>query len=277
MILVTSIMYSEIKYLKEWIEFHKKQDFKIVYIYLCYGNLAYGSYHDKNDELFQTISNEFIDVNFIHYDYSFHFHIKDFLLNHSKKHIGEWCAILDIDEFLHCPIENETIQDQIKFYEDNNIYNVYVNWRCYGSNVIIDNPTYEVVNKFTKPTELYKGVNLVGKSFFKITKDIKPLCNNSHFVDNSEKLFNSNGFSRYEQNNKNIQLYLKMAEDYRQIKKETKEQLYRIEYYLPDKKPRLLINHYMTRSLNEYKEKINLNKNKAIRYNLDFFNYINSL
>lgn len=286
MIIVSHLLYYERPYLDEWINFHKKQGFTTFYIYLKYGQLTHGSIIPQNDKIYNDLVEKYKskNVHFIHIKSVPLIHINHFFRNYAKNHINQWCAILDIDEFLHCPVNSLNIKKLVNGYNKKNINAILVNWHCYGSNGVIENPLYEVVNKFTKPTNRFHEINCYGKSFIKIIPDLvkKYIDNtNNHRIMIIKKYYTSNGIplSKHNQQNYNKYIYLKKQFLKEYYNKTPLNVRFNIDFMwvYPEKNPKLIINHYITRSLNEYQEKISINKNKTDRYNLKFFNYINNI
>ena len=278
MIILTHIIYSEIPYLDEWINFHRAQGFTTFYIYLKYGKLTYGSVIRKNNEIYDKLVKKYNNSNIyiIHIKSVPMIHINHFFKHIARLHIGEWCAILDIDEFIHTPKQGYTIKQITEEYENKAIDYILVNWVCYGSNGIVNNPKFEVINQFTKPTNRFHGINFTGKSFIRINTSI---IDRDKITNNTHKLtlgpyYTSNGIKVSEHNKKNSkQLRIKRQAYLKGIGKKKGFPF----YVYPEQNPNLLINHYITRSVTEYKRKILLNKKKRGRYNMVFFNYVNKI
>ena len=286
MIIVSHLLYYEEPYLDEWINFHRRQGFKTFYIYLKYGKLTHGSIIPKDDKVYERLVQKYhrYNVTFIHIESIPIIHINNFFRHHAIKYLNQWCAILDIDEFLHCPVKDLTVKKMTKYYDRKKINAVLINWHCYGSNGIINNPTYETVNKFTKPTNKFIEMNCYCKSFIKITKQLLNSYEdnkNVHRIMTIKKYYTSNGTPLIEHNTKNydkcINLKRKFLKEYHGINRNNLHFSINHMFAYPEKNPKLIINHYITRSLEEYKKKIALNKTKQDRYNLKFFNYVNRL
>ena len=60
MIIITHLLYCEIPYLDEWINFHRQQGFKHFYIYVKYGKLTFGHFVAKNDNIFSNLINKYV-------------------------------------------------------------------------------------------------------------------------------------------------------------------------------------------------------------------------
>ena len=282
MIIVTHLLYTEIPYLDEWISFHKAQGFTTFYIYIKYGNLTYGTFINKDEEIFNSLVQKYINtgVYFIHIDSVPMIHINHFFKHIAHSYIDQWCAILDIDEFIHSNKKGVSIKEITEEYNKRNINYVLVNWLCFGSNGVIDNPKYEVINKFKKPTNRFAGINFTGKSFLKITNQV---INKDRVTNNTHRLmfgkyYTTKGILVSEQNKRHFRQLKKGRNVYlRGIRKKGMPVKLNFIYVYPEKEPNLIINHYITRSYNEYRRKISLNKTKKGRYNMRFFNYINRL
>ena len=147
LIILTRILYNEIVYLDEWIQFHKKQGTVLVYIGVIYKT-------NINNKIFKELIEKYKNDNTIilyhlkrehRWDHYYHF-----FKHYYEKHMNDWMAILDIDEFLYSPLENKKITDIIEIYEKEKKYAIGVNWNCFGSNNIIENSDYQVLKKIYK-------------------------------------------------------------------------------------------------------------------------------
>lgn len=283
LIFVTTILYNEICYVEEWINFHIEQGANYIYLYVAYKTTP-------DDTIFNEIQNKYSaceNIFFIHKKWTtgFLLHFNDFFLNYKDKHIDDWISILDIDEFMYSPNKIK-ITDILKTYEEKNIHAVLVNWLCYGSNNLIDKPP-NVVNSFTKKSNIFIGINCSVKSLVKINK----VQNNPCFI-NSHKLplipnctyYTSTGIPVNEHNSKNLSNLNKIRNQYLShmniknnatpIKCDTSNKNCVV---YPECEPNLIINHYITRSKSEYQKKIDNNPHRKDRYNMTFFNNLNTL
>ncbi len=273
MIIVTRMLYEEECYLREFIDFHREQGFKTFYVYVIYGNLHFGKKISLDRLLFTKLVEQYKDIKFIHLYTAQQpsVHITHFINYFKNIHLGKWCAILDIDEFLSSPITGKKVTDFIDFYDSRSIDSVYVNWLCYGSNGIITNPTRKVLNIFTKPTNKYNGINFVGKSFIKINKSLSAKNVSSHQLG-GRTYYTSTGIRLPVQNSKYKEEYLKSRTKYMQYNPTAG--LYGRIYVYPEETPNLIIRHYITKSKEEYENKMKRNPNAKKRYSWTHFNYL---
>lgn len=277
LILLTGIFYNEIIYLSEWIDFHKKQGVSKFYIYVTYKN-------NKDDSQFNQLLNKYANdpnIVFLHLKYKFHIHVHDFFDNYYEKYYNDWISILDIDEFLYSPLKDKNINDIIDIYENKNMYAIGVNWKCFGSNNIIKNPEYKVLEKFTKCATANCGINFTVKSFFKINVlDNNKRKNNTNIhrfpLKSNYCYYTSSGLNYIEHNKKNIKELTYQRNNYLKYLNISNQILdCNSNYVFYEDTPYLLINHYITRSKEEYKLKIINNPQRNDRYNLNIFNNLN--
>ncbi len=281
MLLITQLLYYEIVYLDEWIDFHKKQGFEYFYVWIRYGTLEFGTTIERDDNKFNNIKDKYSNepnIVFYHTDKDRYIHVKHFFNEKTHlKHLNDWCAILDIDEFIHCPVPGKKICDIVEFYNLKNIDAVYVNWVCFGSNGIIDNPSYKVVDVFKEGTDIYSTSNYQGKTFFKV-KDYKniPETPGLHKLIFIDKYYANNGVEFDEWNNKNKEIALNKGFDIVKINIGNKNFPPSVNYHLyPVEHSLLIINHYMIKSLKEYENKIKLNPKYKQRYQMETLININ--
>jgi hypothetical protein len=266
LIIITMLLNNELIYLNEWITFHKKQGVSLFYIYLININIDFNL--------------EFENVNFIKINFSKYCHIYHFFKYYYQKHLNDWISIIDIDEFLYSPLKNKNIIDIIDIYEKEKKYAIAINWKCFGSNNIKNNSENKVLNKFIKCAKKYNGINCVIKSLVKINVlniDKINQWNIHKFILKDEyKYFTTNGIDFIENNKNNINNLKKERINY--LKKLGLKLTFDINdiYTYPEIKPLLLINHYITRSKNEYLLKIKNNHERKDRYNLNTFKILNN-
>jgi hypothetical protein len=273
-ILITMVLYNEIKYLDEWINFHKKKGINFIYIYIVYKTSI-----DKNiNKKYNSLINKYNNIIINHKKFSHMIHIKSFFNDYYDNHKNDWISVLDIDEFLYSP--NKKLHELIKYYEDNNKYAIAVNWKCFGSNNIVDNPKYKVLDIYTKCARKYHGINQIIKSLVKINVLNLQVINdwNTHkfILKKGYNYYTSTGIEFIENNINNLKSFQEERISY------LKELNLNIScrndfvYTYPEENPNLIINHYITRSKNEYIDiKIKNNNQREDRYNLKYFDRLN--
>lgn len=163
-IVICSMIKDEQDYLKEWIEHHLHIGITSIYLYeddttdstshkdICdeYQNVHLAKFtdvvtphkrmHNKQRELF----NRFLEVYENEVDY---------------------VAFIDADEFIAFG-EGYTMEDLINACDKRGA--VILPWRCFGANGLIENPTYNVVETFTREAVMNRVDPNAYKSFVKV-------------------------------------------------------------------------------------------------------------
>jgi hypothetical protein len=280
LILVTSILHNEIVYIDEWITFHLKQGADIIYIYV-----SYKEDESKNDTLFNTIVEQYKNDTNIIFNYQKHYdfvHIREFVTHEKSKYPDGWLSVLDVDEFLYSPIKDKYIKDIIYEYDNKDISAVLVNWKCFGSNNLDAKPE-NVLPSYTKCADDKNGINFECKSIIKISA-IKSIWNSHMFHLNSGlDYYTSSGVNQNDHNLQYVDIMKSKHIDY--IKEVFNKNSTPITYkrndfkhfIYPENTPRLVINHYIIRSKEEYVLKIKNNPQRPDRYNINIFNNINKV
>lgn len=280
LIILTSVLYNEIVYLEEWINFHLKQGVDKLYIYIRYHN------SDINYISFNTVKNKYsenLNITFIHLKWEPFNHIYHFFENYYEEYINDWMSIIDIDEFLYSPLENKKIPDIIEIYEKEQKYAIGVNWKCFGSNNIDKNPNYQVLEKFTKCADHDFGINHTVKSLFKINIiNTNLIFSNKtphkYPIKNGHIYYTSTGLDFIEYNKTNFENLKSDRKKYLKIINKTNMPTNCNSIYVyNEKNPYLIINHYILRSKEEYQVKRYNNQHRKDRYNLKIFNNLNSI
>lgn len=138
---------NEKDYIKEWIDYHLELGFDKIII---------GDNNDIDGETYEEMLYDYIKENKViianlrgkkGYQIEFYNFIK-------KNYDYEWCAFIDIDEFLTFTPEFDKIFNHNikKFLETNeNIKNYHVNWVMYGDNSLIYKTSSSVLERFVEP------------------------------------------------------------------------------------------------------------------------------
>lgn len=247
--IMTLVLPAEFVYIEEWVEFHLKQGFDHVYLYLIYKNTEQYDIDLFNMQIDRYKDNNKVKLSCLKWPpHGFQDHIATFLKNEASHHQDDWLCPLDIDEFIYSPIKDKSVKDIVHEYEENNIAAVHVNWKCFGSNGLISRPE-SVLKSFIKCGEPNHPNNYSTKSIVKI--------NTITGIDNSHRFHVKRP---YHTTCGMVPTYAKAN--------------FRI--YL-ENEPRLIINHYIVRSKDEYQMKIQHNPHRADRYNWEFFDTINKM
>jgi hypothetical protein len=279
LILVTSILHNEIIYIDEWINFHLKQGADIIYIYICYIKDE-----TKDNTLFDTIAKKYKNNTNINFNYKKHYdfvHIIEFLTYEKSKYLDSWVSVLDVDEFLYSPIKDKSIKDIIYEYEEKDISAVLVNWKCFGSNNLDAKPE-KVLPSYTTCSDEKKAINFTCKSITKISAIIN--LRNAHWFRLKPGLvyYTTNGVTQHDNILQHLDIInteyidnLKQVFNIEGISPYNKNSVTHIVY--PEDNPKLVVNHYILRSKEEYMLKIRNNPQRHDRYNIDIFNNINKV
>ncbi len=101
LIILTSVLYNEIVYLEEWINFHLKQGIDKLYIYIRYRSSDINSFNTVKKKY-----SENLNIIFLHLRWKPYNQIHHFFENYYEQHINDWMSIIDIDEFLYYQLKN---------------------------------------------------------------------------------------------------------------------------------------------------------------------------
>ena len=277
LIILTLILYNELVYLEEWINFHLIQGVDKLYIYINYKK------DSMNNTLFDDVKKKYSkNIIFVHINFKHHIHVHHFFENYYQKHLNDWMTIIDIDEFLYSPLENKKITDIIQIYEQEKKYAIGINWKCFGSNNIDKNPRYEVLKTFTKCSDKYFGINQVIKSLFKISSidknNIKKMSIHKYPLKKDYRYYTSTGLDYIQHNKNNFEKLKLYRKEYLQYINKLDNNIRCDNYILyNEENPWLIINHYILRSKEEYKLKIDNNSCRKDRYNLNIFSNLNKV
>lgn len=275
LIVITSVLYNEVCYIEEWINFHLKHGFDLVYLYIRYKE-------NEDNNIFKAILDKYEkyeNVKLFHHKWRKWGHIKDFLKN-NVEYENDWISFLDIDEFLYSPIEDKSIKDIIYEYEQKQIYAVKINWNCFGSNGLIEKPK-QVVGSYGKPANKYCGLNLGIKSLIKFNSiELNKQISSPHWLHlkNDYNYYTSSGILCSLHNKKNYNIIKTNLSKFLTHMQNKYVQVSKIElhYTYPEENPLLLIDHYITRSKNDYLIKTENNPNCNGRYNNEWFDLVNT-
>lgn len=278
LILLTGILYNEIVYLDEWINFHKKQGVDLFYIGIKYKT-------KQQDNKFQELVKKYQNdkgIVFYHLKQTLYSHVFHFFKHYYERHINDWVAIIDIDEFLYSPLDNKKITDIIEIYEKEKKYAIGINWKCFGSNNMEKNPEYKVLEKFTRCANKHYGINYIVKTLVKINcldiKNIKKMNIHKYPLKSGYCYYTSNGKNFINHNKNNIEnLKVNRTKYLKFIYNKSTNIACNDKYVYADKNPYLILNHYIVRSKEEYQMKIDNNARRKDRYNITTFNRLNSV
>ena len=278
--LAALLLYNEQIYVDEWVNFHLKQGFDLICMYIIYKNDK-----DRNDDLIAPLvekykNNKCVKITHCKY-YHPYVHKCEFLKNEAPYHPNDWLCVLDIDEFIYSPIKDKSVKDIVREYEENNIDAVRVNWRCFGSSGLVSKPEH-ILQSFTKCSHLKHPINFETKSIQKINVIGNVGSSHEFILKKTTQYCTTHGVN---QTNYNI-MYKDIMHKTRTHAVNQGELAGSATNYIqnkfnhhvyPEDEPKLVVNHYIIRSSGEYQLKINNNPHRRDRYNMNRFNIINSI
>ena len=222
-VVVGAIFKNEAKYLKEWIEFNRIVGVQHFYMY---NNFSDDNYMEVLGPYIQEGIVDLIDWPVKQGQISAY---KDCYDKHRKD--AKWIGFIDIDEYI-VPNKMESIYDFLKFFEKNRAA-VIINWRIFGtSGHIEENMNETMVERYTVCWDKYCSI---GKCFYNTKYDIdKDYKNNTGF--------HHTGWGKL----KNMNLPPVNVFD--------KVSIFQMNYIKTNELP-IQINHYFTKSFDEYVEK----------------------
>jgi hypothetical protein len=159
---VVAIFRNEVRFLKEWIEFHKLVGVEHFYLY---NNLSTDDYMSVLSPYIDSGLVELFNITTEHETNSQWYFIQNNVYLNTAKSVAsqvEWLAAIDIDEFLFSP-KNINLNIILKDYD--NYASISVNWRMFGSSNVTrirDDQLMTEVLLFSEHRQ-----NLHVKSFFK--------------------------------------------------------------------------------------------------------------
>ena len=143
---IIAIAKNENHYIREWVEHHKV---------LGFTNIFLGDNNDETGEVFEDVINDYIQNKYVQiinlrnkkqYQISFY---REQLLKIYKDY--DYCAIIDIDEFIELNGEFNTINDFLSQKIFDNVNQIRLCWKIYDDNDLIDveNNNYSI-KRFTR-------------------------------------------------------------------------------------------------------------------------------
>lgn len=235
---ICGIFKNEAPYLKEWIEYHKLVGIDHIYLY-----------NNNSADTFREILQPYIEQGFItliewpklHAQMEAYSHCYD-----NFKKDTNWLTFLDIDEFV-CPKIETDIKSFLKKYEG--YPGILIYWQMFGTNGIVDcDKDKLVIEQYTSAWEHLDGT---GKVFI-----------------STENYLPTNIYNHW------------MAFRYKKFKipviTEHKKFIFFPQIYTAPKYNTIQLNHYWSKSLNEFLSKIKKgsaasSKNEETRQKFSFF------
>lgn len=222
-----AIIKNEAPYIREWILFHKMVGVDKFYIYD----------NDSEDNLYDTIS-DFVKDGLVEYTYFPGKCMQMPCYNDAiSKHKDEckYMGFIDCDEFV-IPVDSDTLLNILDKRINGNAKGLGINWRTYGSSGKKNMPEGLVIENYTYRSRANDDIN----------KHIKTICD-PRFVETFD--------------NPHYPIY---QDGYYSVDEEGKE-IYG-PFNLNNTVNRVRINHYFTKSLEEYIKKMNRGKADLLSY-----------
>ena len=141
---ICAILKNEHQYLDEWIRHHLDVGFDEIYLYEDFGSKSHSIITDNysNVHLMQ-LSEIFDEIKHLHGDKQNALYIY-FYQNY--KNVFDYTAFIDIDEFIMFE-DGYDLQTLLNEYQEYN--GIFLFWKMYNANGIIDNPKSDVVTTYT--------------------------------------------------------------------------------------------------------------------------------
>jgi hypothetical protein len=242
---ICSVFKNESKFLVEWIEFHKMIGVDHIFLYD----------NNSDDDYMNYISN-YIDEGYIT--------LKIWKKKHAQMQVYEdcyrtnsnstnWLALLDIDEFI-CLHEQTNIKSWIKKFSAYPA--VHVCWQMFGTNGrLIPSKEKLLIEQYTHGWPKLYGV---GKIFLNTNKIFTPIKFYNHYIFNYFNLFL-------------FKLKVPMINEHKKF-------IFFPELENTPKRNSIQLNHYWSKSYEDYIKKINRGsahseRNTEIKRKIEFFDF----
>ena len=164
---ICAILKNEHQYLDEWIRHHLDIGFDEIYLYEDFGSKSHSIITDKysNVHLMQ-LSEIFDEIKHLHDDKQTALYIY-FYQNY--KNVFDYTAFIDIDEFIMFE-DGYSLQALLNDYQEYN--GIFLFWKMYNANGIIDNPKSDLLTTYTTISEDdYHDIGWKYKSIVKMNSD----------------------------------------------------------------------------------------------------------
>lgn len=168
---ICAILKNEHQYLDEWIRHHLDIGFDEIYLYEDFGSKSHNVITDNYSNVHLTQLSEIFDkIKTLNNDkqcalYSYFYK--------TYKNIIDYTAFIDIDEFIMLE-EGYNLQRLLNEYQEYS--GIYLFWKIYNANGIIDNPKSDILTTYTTQSEDYYHDN--GWKF----KSIVKMHSDSYFI-----------------------------------------------------------------------------------------------
>lgn len=270
---ISATFRNERPYLKEWIDHYIRIGATIIILY-----------DDRSSDNPLAVLQPYIDRKIVIYHKAQNFvytyyNVMEVVRNY--KYMCKWMAFIDIDEFLYNTKPTEKLIHILEDYDRSNIRAIHVNWLCFGSNNSNRYLNIPSTSRYTRRCDKLFGLNSEVKSI--IQPSIIKNVTSSHIFElqppniyyNDNKEPNKLGMNNIilENLETNIKPYF-ASYGVKVTPQNVANKMSDKQY--PPSYARLCINHYITRSKDEYKEKaIRYDSKRPDRYGETAFNNLN--
>lgn len=147
---ICAILKNEHQYLDEWINHHLNVGFNEIYLYEDFGSKSHDIIADKYSNVHLiSLSTIFDEIKYLHNNKQTALYIY-FYQNY--KNVFDYTAFIDIDEFIMFE-DGYGLQSLLNEYQNYN--GIYLFWKMYNANGIIDNPKSNLVSTYTNISDDY--------------------------------------------------------------------------------------------------------------------------
>lgn len=237
---ICGIIKDEQSYLDEWIQYNLAMGYTDIHLYEDYDSTSHKDICDKYENVYLHSVGDYVSNKVL---------VRQNILNkefaRDNKYNLDWCAFIDVDEFIAF---DEGYDMERLLSEFNNFNGIYLFWKTYGANGHIHKPDCGVVEAYTndKP-DLESHVNYSFKSFVHLSKSSQNIWPSNHEYKDLVKT------------------------DYRTFDRDRNHKIPVFD--------KAWLNHYFTKSWDEWVWKLNqrgdlIPGNRKI---LDFFKYNNDM
>ena len=163
---IVTVIKNEHEYLDEWIKYHLDLGINRIFIFEDIGSNSHKNITDKygenvrlssilsvlddsgKEEAFSLKKNKVYNPQHLYFRFAL------MAVKLTYKDLYDWCFVIDADEFITLEYENNKITDILNLYRS---YDAFImKWKVYGANGYIEKPNYNdkgVVDTYTKEAE----------------------------------------------------------------------------------------------------------------------------
>jgi hypothetical protein len=168
-------------YLKEWIDYHLAKGIDYIHLYEDIGSESHRDICECYSNVYLHSLDECIKID-VNDGYKQKKLFTYFIEHYKDKY--DWVAFIDIDEFIFTE-NNKDIKGILSEYSDKT--GIFMFWKMFNSNGLINNPSHRVVGVFTEEYPLTKSIDFPFKSF--VNLKMKPIMETHHKVKDGVNVF----------------------------------------------------------------------------------------